>query len=95
MIWKRMIWKPRPWLGVLLLGIAATLVQQNLVDEAWLAEHTVGFDQLRTELAAVDVTEMARRCGIAVSTCRFSSTTSRGSSRRDPSSASIRKPCKC
>jgi len=50
----------------LLLGIAATLVQRNLLDETWLAAHTEGFDRLRKEMAAVDVGEMARRCGIDV-----------------------------
>jgi anaerobic selenocysteine-containing dehydrogenase len=48
----------------LLLGIAATIVQKGLVDEAFVRDRTIGFDGLRPILAEVDVTEMARRCGI-------------------------------
>jgi len=49
----------------LLLGLAATIVERGLVDEAFVREKTRDFARLRDALAAVDVEEMARRCGIA------------------------------
>ncbi|HYR95373.1 MAG TPA: molybdopterin-dependent oxidoreductase, partial [Candidatus Binatus sp.] len=48
----------------LLLGLAATIVERGLVDEAFVREKTRDFARLRDALAAVDVDEMARRCGI-------------------------------
>ncbi|TMB05802.1 MAG: molybdopterin oxidoreductase family protein [Deltaproteobacteria bacterium] len=48
----------------LLLGLAATIVRRGLVDEAFVAEKTRDFARLAEALAAVDVEEMARRCGL-------------------------------
>lgn len=47
-----------------LLGMAATLVQRELYDVRFVAERTVGFADIRDELARIDVTEMADRCGV-------------------------------
>ncbi|TMA68223.1 MAG: hypothetical protein E6J68_03675, partial [Deltaproteobacteria bacterium] len=48
----------------LLLGLAATIVRRGLVDEAFVGERTRDFARLAEALAAVDVDEMARRCGL-------------------------------
>ncbi len=48
----------------LLLGLAATIVSRGLVDETFVRERTQDLDRLRDALAAVDVDEMARRCGL-------------------------------
>ncbi len=50
----------------LLLGLAATIVSRGLVDEAFLRDKTLGFEEVSRALAAVDVEEMARRCGVEV-----------------------------
>ena len=50
----------------LLLAMAAVIVREGLTDAAFVAEHTIGLDLLRAELAAVDVAVMARRCGLEV-----------------------------
>jgi anaerobic selenocysteine-containing dehydrogenase len=48
-----------------LLGVAATIAAgEGLVDAAFVAERTLGFEALRTALASVDVEEMAHRCGL-------------------------------
>jgi anaerobic selenocysteine-containing dehydrogenase len=50
----------------LLLGMAATIAaHEGLLDAAFVLERTAGFETLRRALAAVDVSEMARRCGSA------------------------------
>ncbi|MFQ5478849.1 MAG: molybdopterin-dependent oxidoreductase [Candidatus Krumholzibacteriia bacterium] len=49
----------------LLLGMAAVMVQRDLLDRECLAEHTCGFEQIERELTVVDVEEMARRCDVA------------------------------
>ncbi|MGH7803482.1 MAG: molybdopterin-dependent oxidoreductase, partial [Candidatus Binatia bacterium] len=48
----------------LLLGIAAVIVREGLFDASFVAGGTLGFEALRTELAAVDVAQMAARCGL-------------------------------
>src|SRR5437867_574337 len=48
----------------LLLGLAATIVRRGLVDETFVREKTRDLELLREALAAVDVGEMARRCGV-------------------------------
>jgi anaerobic selenocysteine-containing dehydrogenase len=48
----------------LLLGMAAAIVQNELVDYEFVRARTSGFDVLRDALAAIDVDEMSRRCGI-------------------------------
>ena len=48
----------------LLLAMAAVIVREDLAAQHFVDERTVGFDALRAELAAVDVTIMAARCGL-------------------------------
>lgn len=50
----------------LLLTLAAVIVEQNLVNEEFIRNHTNDFDALRAALATVDMKEMATRCGVAV-----------------------------
>src|SRR5262249_13608348 len=50
----------------LLLARAAVIVRENLHDETFVRERTVGFETLRDALAAVDTAEMARRCNVAL-----------------------------
>jgi anaerobic selenocysteine-containing dehydrogenase len=50
--------------GYLLLGLAAAIVRNELVDYDLVRSRTLGFETLRDALATVDVDEMARRCGI-------------------------------
>lgn len=45
-------------------AIAATLVQEHLYDEAWLAKHTTGSDQILTALDSIDIADHADRCGV-------------------------------
>jgi len=48
-----------------LLGMAAAIVSsEGLVDARFIAEHTLGFEDLRQVLLQVDIDEMARRAGI-------------------------------
>ena len=48
----------------LLLGMAAVLVQNELYDAEFVAEHTLGFNEVRDVLARIDVAEMAERSGL-------------------------------
>jgi anaerobic selenocysteine-containing dehydrogenase len=50
-----------------LLGV---LVQEDLVDHAFLREHTSGYDELRAALAAIPVADYAQRAGVAESLVR-------------------------
>ncbi|MDP7704455.1 MULTISPECIES: molybdopterin-dependent oxidoreductase [unclassified Mycobacterium] len=47
-----------------LAALAAVLVQENLCDEAFLAEHVHGVATVRGVLADVPVAEYAQRCGV-------------------------------
>lgn len=47
-----------------LAALAAVLVQENLCDETFLADHVTGVDEVREVLAEVPVGEYARRCGV-------------------------------
>lgn len=47
-----------------LAALAAVLVQENLCDETFLAEHITGVDAVRAVLGDVDVADYARRCGV-------------------------------
>jgi len=49
------------WCLGALLGI---IVQEDLVDDAFIAEHTTGADQVVGVLAGVDVAACARECGV-------------------------------
>jgi anaerobic selenocysteine-containing dehydrogenase len=48
----------------LLLGLAAAIVERNLVNEEFIRTRTTDFAALRTALATVDAAEMAARCGV-------------------------------
>jgi anaerobic selenocysteine-containing dehydrogenase len=47
-----------------LAALAAVLVQENLCDEAFLAEHVHGADAVRDVLREVSITDYAQRCGV-------------------------------
>lgn len=47
-----------------LAALAAVLVQENLCDETFLAEHVRGADAVRAALREVGVAEYAQRCGL-------------------------------
>ncbi len=47
-----------------LAALAAVLVQENLCDEAFLAEHVTGVEPVREVLREVPVGEYAQRCGV-------------------------------
>jgi len=47
-----------------LAALAAILVQENLCDEDFLAEHVTGVEPVRLLLSEVDVDDYARRCGV-------------------------------
>jgi len=47
-----------------LSALAAVLVQENLCDEAFLAEHVTGVEPVREALRGVDIEEFAQRCGV-------------------------------
>ncbi|AQT78045.1 molybdopterin oxidoreductase [Mycolicibacterium litorale] len=47
-----------------LAALAAVLVQENLCDETFLAEHVHGADEVRTVLRSIPVGEYARRSGV-------------------------------
>jgi anaerobic selenocysteine-containing dehydrogenase len=50
----------------LLVALAAVIVRDGLYDRAFVDGRTTGLDELRAELAAVDVATMAARCGLDV-----------------------------
>jgi anaerobic selenocysteine-containing dehydrogenase len=47
-----------------LAALAATLVQEDRCDEAFIAEHVNGADAVKAVLADVPIVEYARRCGV-------------------------------
>ncbi|MGE0221467.1 molybdopterin-dependent oxidoreductase, partial [Mycolicibacterium sp.] len=47
-----------------LAALAAVLVQENLCDESFLADHVTGVDVVRTALGDVPVGDYALRCGV-------------------------------
>ena len=47
-----------------LAALAAVLVQENLCDDAFLAEHVTGVEPVRDVLRAFDVGDYALRCGV-------------------------------
>lgn len=49
-----------------LIAMAATIVQRELYDSAFVAQRTSGFGELRDVLARIDVDDMAARAGLAV-----------------------------
>lgn len=50
----------------LLLALVKVIVEQNLVNAAFISKKCVGFEELKAELANIDIDDMARRCGLAV-----------------------------
>lgn len=50
----------------LLLALAGVIVQEGLVDEAFIRTRTRGARKVMAQMRRVDVAEMARRCGIPV-----------------------------
>jgi anaerobic selenocysteine-containing dehydrogenase len=50
------------WLLAAMLGV---LVQEDLVQHAWLAEHTEGGDQVLPRFADIDIADYCRRAGVA------------------------------
>lgn len=65
-----------------LSALAAVLVQEDLCDEAFLAEHVTGVAPVRQALAGVDIDDYAQRCGVDVELLRRSA-------RRIASAASV------
>ncbi|UDY36603.1 molybdopterin-dependent oxidoreductase [Dermatobacter hominis] len=53
-----------------LAALAAVLVQEDLVDRRWFAEHGAGLDRLEPVLAAVDVDRYAGICDVDVALLR-------------------------
>ena len=47
-----------------LAALAAVLVQENLCDEAFLAEHVHGADEVRAAFADIPIADYAGRCGV-------------------------------
>ena len=47
-----------------LAALAAVLVQEDLCDEAFLAEHVTGADAVREVLRDVPIADYAQRCGV-------------------------------
>ncbi|MEN7342862.1 MAG: molybdopterin-dependent oxidoreductase [Pseudomonadota bacterium] len=48
----------------LLSAMLALMVRNDWVDREWLAEHTVGYEHIATQLAAIDVARCAEVCGV-------------------------------
>ena len=48
----------------LLAGMAATIVQEGLANEAWLASHASGVEEVESTLAAIDIADCAAKSGI-------------------------------
>ena len=51
----------------LLLALAAVIIGRDLGEPDFIRDKTVGYDEIKAQLAAVDIEEMARRCGLEVS----------------------------
>jgi len=51
-----------------LAALAGIIVQKNLIAEAWLAQHSTGFDAIAPALRAIPVAAYADICGIAEAT---------------------------
>jgi formate dehydrogenase len=47
-----------------LAAVVATLVQEDLVHSAWVADHVSGLDEIRDEFVAISVGDFAARCGV-------------------------------
>jgi len=47
-----------------LAAMVAVLVQERLIDRAWLADNASGLDEIESLFGAIDVAEYARRCSV-------------------------------
>ena len=50
----------------LLLAMLKVIVERGLVDQAFITNKSVGYEELKTQLTDVDIDEMAQRCGLEV-----------------------------
>lgn len=48
----------------LLAGMVATIVQEGLQDDAWIAKHTTGFEATARVFADIDIADCAQKAGI-------------------------------
>ncbi len=53
-----------------LSAMIAVLVQEHLIDRAWLADHAAGLDRVEAMFATIDVADYAVRCGVDESLIR-------------------------
>jgi len=58
-----------------LAAILAIMVDENLTDEKFLSQQCTGWDQLKTLLEMIDISDYARKCGIAEADLRSASRT--------------------
>ncbi len=65
-----------------LAAMVAVLVQERLVDRAWLGDHAVGLEQIEELFGAIDVADYASRCEVDESLIR-------GATRRIAGAASV------
>jgi anaerobic selenocysteine-containing dehydrogenase len=56
-----------------LAALAAILVQEDLVDHPWVAEHTVGYEVVEPILRDIDVAAFAEACGVPEASLRQTS----------------------
>ncbi len=54
----------------MLIGLASAMVQNELYDADFVAQQTVGYDEVRDVLGHVDIDEMGKRCGLDGATLR-------------------------
>ena len=54
----------------LLLAMVKVIVEQDLGDAEFIANKTLGYQELKAQLADVDIADMAQRCGLEVADCR-------------------------
>ncbi len=50
----------------LLLALVKVILEQDLADAEFIATKTVGYEALKTQLADIDIADMAQRCGLEV-----------------------------
>ena len=50
----------------LLLAMVKVIVEQDLGDAEFIADKTLGYQELKAQLAEVDIADMAQRCGLEV-----------------------------
>ena len=59
----------------LLAGIVATIVRENLQDDAWIAEHAAGFEAVLEVFDRIDIADCAEKSGIDESIIRSTART--------------------